>query len=367
MRPERQRGDGYIYQRGARWWICFYHAGRKVRQPGGATEKAAGNLLRRRLAEVRTGQFIGDEERRVRVDDLVASYRRHLALRRGGKSLRSFDTHVAPILRYLKGEKALSVTTARLETYQGARLEQGRARGTVNREVHALRACYRLAEKQRVLSRLPHFPTLTEDNRRTGFLSAEEVAAVAANLPHPLDDLVRFAFRSAWRRGEIVGLRWSSVDRAAGEIRLATSKSGYPRVLPLVGELAEIVERAWTSREYARIDGTPALADHVFHHDDGSPIGDFRKAWFSACRKAGIGRRLFHDLRRSGIRQMVMAGVDTPTIMSLSGHRTTSVFLRYAIVGGNQQRDALARAEAYVEAGAPKPNVASIKGKGARQ
>jgi integrase len=89
------------------------------------------------------------------------------------------------------------------------------------------------------------------------------------------------------------------------------------------------------------------LCSLVFHRD-GRPIGDFRKAWATASRKAGV-HRLFHDLRRSSCRNMIKAGVPQSIAMKISGHRTDSMFRRYAIVAENDLRAALQRTQEYLK------------------
>lgn len=75
---------------------------------------------------------------------------------------------------------------------------------------------------------------------------------------------------------------------------------------------------------------------------------DFRKRWEKALEEAGLptgtgARKLFHDFRRTAVRDMVRAGVPQSVAMSITGHKTVSMFLRYKITSGDEQRDALAR------------------------
>ncbi len=65
-----------------------------------------------------------------------------------------------------------------------------------------------------------------------------------------------------------------------------------------------------------------------------------RTRWLvSASHAAQLGDRLFHDLRRSGIRKMIRAGIPQTVAKKLSGHITDSVFERYAIVDETDLRD----------------------------
>ena len=64
----------------------------------------------------------------------------------------------------------------------------------------------------------------------------------------------------------------------------------------------------------------------------GKPIKSFRGSWQTACRKAGVPGRLVHDLRRTAVRNLERAGVPRSVAMKLTGHKTESVYRRYAIV-----------------------------------
>ncbi len=198
---------------------------------------------------------------------------------------------------------------------------------------------FRLAETRRWVNRLPHIRRLPERNARQGFFETEEIEAVIAHLLHYLKDFVRFGFLSGWRKGEIASLTWDDVDHHARIIRLRPegSKTGEGRVLALSGDLWDVIERRWHDR---------GSAPWVFHRQE-LPIGDMRKAWKTACRKAGVPEKLFHDLRRTAVRDMVRAGVPERIAMAISGHTTRSIFDRYNIVSEADLREAVDRTHTY--------------------
>ena len=206
-----------------------------------------------------------------------------------------------------------------------------------------------------ILSRLP------ENNIRRRFFERAEFDAVVAHLPEYLQDAARFAFYTAWRKGDVRNLKWADIDTRAMTLVLPMTKNGDGRSLALPDELVEIVKR----REIARLITTPAddvrVVDHVFHRN-GQPLGDFRKAWRRACIDAGLfhiekgaeGKaikmhdRIFHDLRRTGVRNLRRAGVDETVAMRISGHKTASVFRRYNITDEDDLRQAMKATVEYV-------------------
>src|SRR5262249_23466869 len=152
------------------------------------------------------------------------------------------------------------------------------------------------------LATRPHIALLAEDNAREGFLEPADFASLGPHLAAWLADVAIFAYLTGWRKGEVATLTWADVDLRSGVIRLpaAHRTNRRPRVVLRRGRPRALLERRAAAR---RLD-----CPLVFHRD-GQPVRDFRKAWRTACQGAGLTGQLFHDMRRSAIRNMVRAGV----------------------------------------------------------
>ncbi len=88
---------------------------------------------------------------------------------------------------------------------------------------------------------------------------------------------------------------------------------------------------AQRERTAAMARATGRVIPHVFHRE-GIPIRSYRGAWARACAATGLKGRLVHDFRRTAVRNLERAGVPRSVAMQLTGHRTESIYRRYAIV-----------------------------------
>jgi len=196
----------------------------------------------------------------------------------------------------------------------------------------------RLAYEHGKLARLPVIRKLKEAAPREGFFERAQYEAVRRRLNPDLQAAVAIAYRFGWRVQEILGLERRQLDLEAGTLRLdpGTTKNdeaGWSTSRPSSsGSWAS----SWSESEQSSAK-TGRIIPFLFPYLSGRRRAgqrrrDFRKAWAKACERAQVPGRLRHDFRRTAVRNLVNAGVPEKVAMTITGHRTRSVFDRYHIV-----------------------------------
>ena len=239
------------------YWIAYYHRGRQIRESAHTDSPVkARNLLRERLRKAGTPEFIGPAAERLGFDDLAGMYLTDYRVN-GRRSLIDAERNVRRLRDTFGFDRALDITTDRIAVYTNARLKDGAKPATVNRELAALRRMFSLAVKAGKVPTRPHMTLLAEDNAREGFMEPAEFEAVSTHLPPDVADAARFAYLTAWRKGEVRTLEWRDVvlerqgDAIVGgviRLRSINSKNKHGRVLVLRGDLLTLIEHRATLR-----------------------------------------------------------------------------------------------------------------------
>lgn len=362
MAKQRQRGTGALIKIGTcRYWYAQYYAhGRQLRVSTRTESKMeAEAVLRKLLSERDRGIAPISDMKKLRYGDLRKALLDDYATR-GNKSLHVFSNGEEGIcgLNHLDkffeckaddpGWPVTRITTDAAREFARQQQAKGLGNATINRSLAALRRMLRLAHEDGKIQVVPKIRMLKEPPPRRGFLPREKFERLLAELPDTLKPLVIFLYYCGVRLGEALQITWPQVDLNAGLIRLEDehTKTGEPRVVPLPDVLIEML------RTTEPKDGTVFASTNL------------RKAWRAACVRVGLGRLIevpgkphdalyegliIHDLRRSAIRNLIAAGVSEKVAMTISGHKTRTVFDRYHIVDTQDVQQAMRRVEAQAD------------------
>jgi integrase len=364
---------GMIYKRGKMYWIKYYRNGKPYRESAKSTKETdAKRLLKKREGEIGLGKLPGIYFDRVTFDELAEDYLRDYRINNKKTFIRA-KQYVSNLKETFKGVKATDINTPLIERYIEKRLrwickkckslfdaqdacpscgsekiKRIAKNATINRELSAMKRMLNLGAERTPpkVDRVPYIPMFKENNARKGFFEHGEFEMVRDILPSFLKGFVTFAYKTGWRVSEIKDLIWNQVDRNLGIVRLEVgeTKNDDARTVYLDEELKQVFEEQWEKRKKSG-----KLTPYVFTNEKGTDkVRDFRKSWAKACKEAKIGKKLFHDFRRTAVRNMVRAGIPEVVAMKISGHKTRSVFDRYNIVNDADLRLAALRQEEYL-------------------
>jgi hypothetical protein len=274
------------------WWVRYRQHGKTVRQSTETTvERKARAFLREREGKVALNIPVSPTGDRLTLDDAAAMIREDYVAN-GQKSGATLEYLLAHLMAHFGGTARLSrITTGHVERYKTARLAEKAAPASINRELSALHRMATLARRQYGLVAPFVVEKFQERNTRKGFFEAGDLEAVCAHLRPELAALARAAYLTGWRKSELRSRQWMHVDFVAGWLRLEPeeTKNREGRQFPLIPELRELLE-AQRSRVDAIQKATGRIVPWIFARDDGAPVGDFKRAWRTACIRAGFFR-----------------------------------------------------------------------------
>lgn len=347
-------------------WIKYYQGGRAVRESTGTTkETVARRMLRAREGDVEHGVPIIPRAGLVTFDaaatDLANDYQLN-GRKTYAQTKRRIELHLKPVFG---ARRLIGITTSDIRDFAAARQTAGAANGEINRELAALKRMFTLAIQAGKLHAKPHIPMLQEDNVRRGFFEPEQFDSVRVKLPEPLRPLVTFAYLTGWRlASEILPLEWRQVDWNGKVVRLdpGSTKNREGRTFPFTGALEALLKTQLA--EHERLKKAGRIVALVFHRD-GVRIKTLRGAWKAACKAAGVPGRILHDFRRTAVRNLERAGVPRSAAMAMVGHKTESIYRRYAIVDAAVLKEAAAKID--TAAGTKTGTTDALTGTGGKQ
>jgi len=229
---------------------------------------------------------------------------------------------------------------------EATRWVENGVKATTNRRLRILIAMFNYYRKIGGITNAPYIPThstVEVDNVRLGTVTLEDAQRLLKKLPKEVGRFIEFIYTTGMRSGAAQKLTWDMVDTDSTLLTIPAhlTKNKEPMTLPLVDG-----------------DGMPrysfvADAKRTFRSGPLFPMTEdvLLDKWNRACHALGLGiydpktrsyRGLrMHDLRRTALGNLRKNGVPETVAMSISGHKTASVFRRYSIIDPSEKQAAL--------------------------
>jgi integrase len=253
------------------------------------------------------------------------SYNAHAKRRLGAETCRVRAFHVASLLEQLGSVKLASLTTAHVEAYQDARLDDGLMASSINNELRVLKTILRWAASQGHVVGQAEIKRLKQIKSRVRAYSEDEVQALFAAArdvaPYFVPILI-FLVNTGMRRGEAIAARWEWINWRLDRIEVPCTrfwhpKDGEPRDVPMADAVRAILSPRKTHG--------PLFANRSGHRYACWP----KDMWERTRDEAGVPGGV-HQLRHTFASHFLANEPDMGTLAEILGHSSTRTTELYA-------------------------------------
>ena len=313
---ERRRRDGTI----------AYRAQVRVRGHVHLTETFdrktdAQKWLEDTRSKIRGGAVVTTEAERTTLEEALTRYAREITPRKKD-STRELNRIKAWQKDALAKRFLARLRGSDFAEYRDRRREEGAAENTIRLDLALISHLFTVAAKDWGMETLRNpiksmtLPAGSNERDRRLEQGEEEklLTALAAEGPY-MAPLATLAIETAMRQSELLGLTAGAVDLDKRIAKLADTKNGEGRTVPLSAKAAEVLEAL----------PSPIAGGPLFPMTQDDVIRAFRRA----CEAAGLVDLKFHDLRHEAVSRLFERGLNVAEVAAISGHKTWSQLRRY--------------------------------------
>lgn len=278
----------------------------------------------------------------TRWDDFKREFIEKQMARKPATTLACYTNSLQVFERVAKPTSLQAITPPVIEDFADARLKEGVAHATVNRDLRHLKAALRWAERRGLIERAPDFHGLfvRVPKKAPVVIPEADFLAMVAACESPDTKFEKctggwwrtffyIAYYLGLRRGELLALSWRDIDFEHRELRVmaSSSKGRKERVLPLSDSLASLL-RDWKSQNKGAGKADPVLA---WPHDN---IRGLYDDWATIQNAAGIPKDQHYvpkNLRSSCASALIASQVPTIVVKDILGHATVATTENYYV------------------------------------
>ena len=252
--------------------------------------------------------------------------------------------------------EARNIKPLDLENYQIKRERQGAAHATIDMELSLAGTMVNKAFDNdmvngRVLKAFRSVKRMLKprSNARSRIVSVVEYLKIIAVAPLHLKSIIITAYNTGMRMGEILGLRWSFVDRDYAFIRLPPelTKEDRPKIVPINHHVEKVLKNTLRAVHH----------NFVFtYRGNAFSEGGIKRSFKTACKNACVpyGRKTqngitFHDFRRTFKTSMLTAGVEKVYRDAIVGHSLKGMDVHYLVLSDESLKDAMEIYTRYID------------------
>lgn len=315
-----------IYKRGKVWYMDFTINGIRVNRSTKTDKKALARkvedsertkVLLNCVSPVGEGALLKD-----RIEDTYANRWQSQA---GGEQ--SYE-RLQVILNWLGNININIIDRPMLKQLRLNLAEAGRGSTTINRYMTNLKTVLMDAQRDGLLTRVPHFDMAREAKVKTivNTLSKDGEAAILSAAEKDLHDIIIVAIDTGLRLGEIIKLTGSHIAGGAIVLQSEDTKTGNARVVPVTDRAFDILESRMSSRPEEAL---------LFTSWAGKPLksSNVSKAFTGLRRAAGFNNKVtFHCLRHTFATRYLAEGGNIRKLQQILGHASIVTTERYTHV-----------------------------------
>lgn len=342
---------GAIRKRAGIWYVDLRINGRRFRKRMGRDKHLAELALKDLEVKTERNQLGFLEQKNVSLKTFLEDYLKYSQTNHRRATTVRYRSAIKNFMDFLKNHPRIAtlrdITPELLEKYKQYRktaeiskngkrgpltkketIQRGAKSYTVNFELGTLRTIFNLAIKQRYLDHNPIKEVgflKPDDSKKRRFLTEAECERLLRACEPELYPIFFVLLHTGMRKGELINLEWKDVDFKGGVIKIQRKPFWVPkageREIPMSREVAAILEEV------------PRSSHFVFPNKGGERLDSnfFRTQLIRIARNTGIyDLTQIHSLRHTFASQLLMRGVDLPTVQKLMGHSKIETTMIYS-------------------------------------
>ena len=244
-------------------------------------------------------------------------------------------------VRYIGPNRIISnISTINLQNYRKKMVKTGKAADTINNRITAVKAMYKWALDNGVISNTPNLKAIKKvviSKTEKPTFSITQIQKLLENASNKMKAMIWLGLNCGFGCTDCAGLQWKNLDLKHARVCFPRSKTGIGRNLPLWPETVESLK------------SIPKLGDLIFYTPKGNPLvrtiksadkngrekytkeNAVSKKFSKLIKKAGVKTEKgvgFYTLRRTAATLAARSG-DPFAVQRLLGHADLQMATRY--------------------------------------